>query len=201
MANLVDMPLFPLGTVLFSGSKLPLRIFEPRYLGLVSECMRAEAPFGVVLIREGHEVRLPDQDAPTIFHIGTAAHIVDFDPLPNGRLGIVCEGRERFRIHRSWVRDDDVMAARVEYLPEERPSTVGPDFSGLVDVLSDLMQHPLVRKLGLEVDYDDARSVSWRLADLLPIDVETRQNLLQMRQAHDRLEVLDRMVREMSSEE
>lgn len=199
MANLVDMPLFPLGTVLFCGGKLPLRIFEPRYLGLVSECMRSESPFGVVLIRDGHEVRQPDQDAPTTFHIGTAARIVDFNPLPGGRLGIVCEGHERFRVHRSWMREDDVMAAQVEYLPVEPPSAVDPAFARLVDVLEDLMDHPLVRKLELAVDYDDARSVSWRLADLLPIDVESRQNLLQMPRAHERLEELDRMVREMSS--
>ena len=57
--SLTDTPLFPLGTVLFPGGLLPLRIFEQRYLEMAKVCLREGTPFGVCLIREGSEVGAP----------------------------------------------------------------------------------------------------------------------------------------------
>ena len=74
------IPLFPLGTVLFSGGRLPLRIFEPRYTAMISRCLREQSGFGVVLIREGADARLgPNPQQPKIFNVGTYATIVDFN--------------------------------------------------------------------------------------------------------------------------
>ncbi len=194
-----EIPLFPLGAVLFQGGKLPLQSFEPRYLGLVSSCMRTSTGFGVVLIRQGREVHQRGTSAPTTFSIGTMADIVDFDHLPNNRLGIVCRGTTRFRIHRSWVRDDDIMAADVEFLAEESSSDIDPSYAGLVATLKELLKHPMVKKLGIEVDVNDARDVSWRLAELLPIDVAARQDLLQMTDANERLGELQRVLANLRS--
>ena len=194
MSTHEEIPLFPLGTVLFQGGRLPLRIFEPRYLGLVSSCMRASSGFGVVLIRQGREVHEKGAAAPTTSTIGTLAEIVDFDPLPNNRLGIVCRGKERFRIHRSWVRDDDILAAEVEFLADEQDADIEPGYADLVATLQELLKHPMVEKLGIEVDVTDARAVSWRLAELLPIDMAARQELLEMTSATERLGALQRVL-------
>src|SRR6476469_216509 len=93
-AQQVVMPLFPLNTVLFPGGPLPLRIFETRYVDMVRHCMRERCPFGVVLIRAGAEVGAVADTA----EVGTTAHIVDFNPMPDGLLGISCVGEHKFRV-------------------------------------------------------------------------------------------------------
>lgn len=190
-----EIPLFPLGTVLLCGGRLPLQIFEPRYLDLVGRCMKSDAGFGVVLIRAGREARLPgDAGPPAIFDIGTYAKIVDFNPLSSGRLGILCAGGGKFRVHRSWEAADKLMMAEVEFLPEERAAAVGEEFRPLVETLRVLVKHPMIQQLAPEVDYEDARSVSWRLAELLPLEAETKQSLLQMQLPCERLVEIRRLI-------
>ena len=89
-----EIPLFPLGTVLFPGGPLPLRIFEARYIDLVRRCLRDGSGFGVVLIRDGVEAGGP----ALTFDVGTYARIVDFSQQPDGLLGIRASGERRFRI-------------------------------------------------------------------------------------------------------
>ena len=87
MAGVVRVPLFPLSTVLFPGGPLPLRIFEARYVDMISRCMKDDSPFGVVLIREGDEV------GPAKTHdIGTLARIVDWYQGSDGLLGVTARG-------------------------------------------------------------------------------------------------------------
>ena len=88
----IKIPLFPLSTVLFPSGVLPLRIFEPRYLSMVSDCMRNESEFGVVLITQGREAGQPAQ----FHHTGTLARIIDFDQLDDGFLGITMPWRAAF---------------------------------------------------------------------------------------------------------
>ena len=76
--TIAELPLFPLGTVLFQGGSLPLQIFEPRYLDMVSRCMKEDEPFGVVLIRQGSDTWKRGTGGPDLFDIGTEARIVDF---------------------------------------------------------------------------------------------------------------------------
>ncbi len=192
----MEIPLFPLGNVLFSGGRLALQIFEPRYLDLVGRCMRANTGFGVVLIREGQETRGANagDGPPLLFDIGTHARIVDFNQLASGRLGITCAGDGKFRIHHTWEAADRLVMAEVEFLAEERPTAVGEEFQPLVDTLRVLAQHPMIQQLALDIDYDDARSVSWRLAELLPLEAETKQSLLQMHLPRERLVEIQRLI-------
>ena len=117
MSDTTEIPLFPLATVLFQGGRLPLRIFEPRYLDMVSRSMREQSPFGVVLIRRGSDARLqPDAPQPEIFEVGTAAEVVDFNQLRNGRLGVVVKGGSKFRITRTREQPDHLLIGEVRYL-------------------------------------------------------------------------------------
>ena len=80
--------------MLFPGGRLPLRLFEQRYLGMASQCLKQGAPFGVCLIRDGREVGEPAMPA----EVGTLARIVEWDMPQLGVLQVVAHGEGRFRI-------------------------------------------------------------------------------------------------------
>lgn len=192
-----ELPLFPLGTVLFQGGNLQLQVFEPRYLDMVSRCLRDSSPFGVVLIRRGSDTWRPGVDGPQLFEIGTEANIVDFNQLGNGRLGITVQGRRKFRVREVREQADHLLLGRIAYLPEEPVMTVGAEHQDLVDLLSELLAHPGVQKLNLDIDLNDARSVGWRLSELLPIEAEIKQSLLQLQLPRERLQELTRLVNKL----
>ena len=178
------LPLFPLQTVLFPGGRLPLRIFEARYLDLVSRCLRDEGPFGVCLIRRGTEAGAPAE----FFPLGTSARIVDWGQLADGLLGITVHGEQRFRVLTSSVDASGLVRAEVEWC-EELPVTLSqadPDLGPLRELLvraSDSMALPYPIS---EAELDDPGWLSFRLAELLP-DLGLKQMLLQMNSGQERL--------------
>ena len=93
-SNLVQLPLFPLNLVLFPGMRLPLHIFEERYKTMISDCIRRETPFGVLLIKQGPEAGGPAEP----FRIGTTARITQNTQLEGGRLNILTIGEKRFEL-------------------------------------------------------------------------------------------------------
>jgi Lon protease-like protein len=195
MPDTVEIPLFPLHPVLFPGGRLPLQIFEPRYMDMIRDCMRHGKPFGVVLIRRGADARLlAEMPQPEIFDVGTEAHVVDFNQLANGRLGIVVRGGRKFRVRRTREQEDHLLVGEVEYLPDEPALPIDTAHQDLVDILRELVKHPMIEKLGLEIDFSDARSVGWRLAELLPIEPEIKQSLLKLQWPRERLQELTRLV-------
>ena len=117
----MQIPLFPLNTVLFPGMVLPLQIFEPRYLKMVARCLSDEGCFGVVLIREGGEV------GPTAvpYEVGTLARIQSVDKEPGGTLHIVAVGVRRFQIN-EMLEDQPWPSADITEWPIDpgEPSTV-----------------------------------------------------------------------------
>jgi Lon protease-like protein len=115
----MNLPLFPLNTVLFPGMSLPLHIFEPRYRAMIAACLASQQPFGVVLIRSGPEVGGPAQPHA----VGTTARILAHERLPDGRLNITTLGHERFRIQAT--RDDaDLLVAEADLLPHPAAAPV-----------------------------------------------------------------------------
>lgn len=115
----LSVPLFPLNTVLFPGGPLPLRIFEPRYLDMVARCVKNDSCFGVCLIEDGKEAR----DAAVPHSIGTLARIIDWDKLPDGMLGIVALGSDRFHIDSTDVESNQLIHGTVTLLPNLRPAS------------------------------------------------------------------------------
>ena len=111
--------LFPLQTVLFPGMRMPLHIFEDRYRTMIRECIEEDAPFGVLLIREGAEV-----GAGAVPHnVGTTARITQVEYLEDGRMNIFTIGGQRFRIDRL-MTDRDYLSGEVEFI-EQEPSDDG----------------------------------------------------------------------------
>lgn len=174
---LIELPLFPLETVLFPGGYLPLRIFEPRYLDMVRECARNGSGFGVCLILQGHESGAPA--TPTA--VGTVARITDFHNREDGLLGIVAEGGARFRVVRSRVRHDGLLRGEVVVWPDEPVQPVPVEFALLQSILERLIETmaPQWRDVP-RTAYDDASWLGFRLAELLPLTTDEQQSLLEL---------------------
>jgi uncharacterized protein len=185
------LPLFPLNTVLFPGGPLPLRIFETRYLDMVRYCMRERSPFGVVSIRAGAEVGAVADTA----EVGTTAHIVDFNPLPDGLLGISCVGERKFRVLRRWQQNDGLNVADIELLaPEERLDLPG-EFQHLGVLLRKVLPELGELYAATFMHPDDAAWVGYRLAEILPVSLSEKQQCLEIDDPLVRLARLNPLIR------
>ena len=177
MPGTLQIPIFPLGTVLYPESTLPLRIFEQRYLDMTKVCIRDSAPFGVCLIREGLEVGSPAVPWDT----GCTARITQWDMPHLGLFHLITQGDAVFRILEQWHTKSGLIQAQVE-LYDPLPAQALPDQFQLLAELLD----KLLRKLGAErsptpARMDDAVWVGYRFAELLPLDADLRQQLLEAR--------------------
>lgn len=185
--SIVDIPLFPLRTVLFPGGFLPLRIFEQRYLDMVKNCAQQDSSFGVCLIREGGEAVVPVKTAD----VGTHARIVDWYTLDDGLLGVSAIGGSRFVTEATSRQDDGLLRARVRILPEPPACPLPTQYDLLAEVLGRFMekvghQYPSFSQENLH----DAVWVGYRLAELLPLTGIEKQHLLELSDPFERLQSL-----------
>jgi Lon protease-like protein len=190
-AEKAAMPLFPLNTVLFPGGPLPLRIFEARYVDMVRHCMRERCSFGVVLIRAGAEVGAVADTAP----VGTTARIVDFNPMPDGLLGITCVGEQKFRVLERWQQSDGLNVARIEMLPQEEQIDLPGEFQHLGMLLRKVLPELGELYAGLPMRPDDAVWVGHRLAEILPVGLSEKQQCLEIDDPLVRLARLNPLIR------
>jgi hypothetical protein len=182
----VEIPLFPLGTVLFPGGPLPLRIFETRYIDLVRRCLRDDTGFGVVLIREGPEAGGP----ASTYEVGTYARIVDFSAQPDGLLGIRAAGERRFRILAARRARDGLNLADVAWLPEESVVPLPAEYAELGPTIDSILTQAGEPYASLERHPDDAGWVSGRLAEVLPVPAVHKQHCLELDDPVERLRYL-----------
>jgi Lon protease-like protein len=176
-----EIPLFPLGTVLFPGGLLPLKVFEQRYVDMTKACLRDNTPFGVCLIKEGHEVGQPA--APHA--IGCLAHIAQWDvPHPN-LFAVLARGSTRFRVLDTTVTGNGLITARIETLPE--PTQPGSVDRACQEVLRLAIERAGVESVPGPVRLDDPVWVSYRLAEILPIPAQDKQALLELTDTGARL--------------
>jgi uncharacterized protein len=185
----VQIPLFPLNTVLFPGGPLPLRIFEARYLDMVSERLRADAPFGVLLIRDGLEA-----GPATTAAVGTLARITDWYQGSDGLLGVTAVGEQRFRLRSTERRPDGLNVGDIDLLPEEPPSPLPDEFQGLAAILKAVLDDLGRLYEPLERRYEDAGWVTWRFVEVLPLDLEQKQACLERSTAAERLQLVAQLL-------
>ncbi|HZN86474.1 MAG TPA: LON peptidase substrate-binding domain-containing protein [Burkholderiales bacterium] len=189
MSAAADLPLFPLQTVLFPGGRLPLRIFEQRYLEMAKACLRDGAAFGVCLIREGSEVGEPALPED----VGCTARIVEWDMPQLGVLQVVARGERRFRIRERRVQADGLARAAAEFLAGETDAPL--DAADLcARVLRRILDAAPAGLVEAPPRYDSSAWVSARLAELLPLSGAAKQRLLEMDDARARLEILRRLI-------
>lgn len=178
----VELPLFPLNTVLFPGQVLPLHIFEERYRLMIRRCLAEDLPFGVVLIRSGHEVG--EEAEPHT--VGTMARILESTHLPNGTMNIVTVGVERFRIL-SLIRDQPYLRGKVEALPmaDEENSDGIAELARRVRGKTERYIDLIAEAAGLQIQVDQMPDgppqLGYLAAITMQIDNKEKQELLMSR--------------------
>jgi len=196
-----SLPLFPLGTVLFPGGYLPLQIFEMRYLDMVAKCHQAGAPFGIVTLRRGSEVRkAPDSDHLTqeIFHdLGTLASITSLSRPQPGLLLIQCQGLQRFVVKQHELLKHGLWIASVQVLPNDLqvpiPDDLEPVALALRRVITTLQAQGIAAdQMPMQPPYrlDDCAWVANRWCELLPMTLDQKQQLMALDNPLVRLELV-----------
>ena len=184
-----SLPLFPLNTVLFPGGRLPLRIFEQRYMDMAKACLKDGTPFGVCLIVDGKEVGEPAVPAD----VGTLARITSWDMPQLGVLQVLALGSQRFRIKAHRVATGGLVRGDVELLDVDQDSAIPENCAKCVKILQrviteqpDLFEPPLLK--------ESSSWVSSRLTELLPLPLSAKQELLELSDARGRLERLSALL-------
>lgn len=173
--------IFPLGTVLFPDGLLPLKVFEQRYMEMTTACLRDGQPFGVCLIREGNEVGPAAVPEP----VGCLANIVHWEMPQLGVFQLLARGGERFRIREMRVQPNQLIAASIEALPSDTGrDEVDPACGELLRVIIDKAG---ATRFPAPLRLDDAAWVGYRLAEMLPMEAATRQQMLELTDAQERL--------------
>lgn len=184
------IPLFPLRTVLFPDGPLPLRVFEPRYLDMVSRCMRAESPFGVLLLLAGSEV-----GAGRTASLGTLARITDWYQGSDGILGITAVGLNRFELQRIDQQADGLYVGDILPIAGEAPVSLPAEYRPLAELLQVILEDLGKLYQDLPKRFEDATWVGCRFAEILPMPVEQKQHCLQLTDPIARLEFVRPMLR------
>jgi Lon protease-like protein len=189
------LPLFPLNTVLFPRMPLPLHVFEERYKQMINRCLQDETPFGIVLIKEGEEVG----EAVVPEGVGTIARIHAIERLDEGRMHLLTEGTERFRLLDYIVGSEPYLVGLIEPLHDEPSDT--KKLAPLVSHVSDQFHeyfHTLVATAGVDMpDYelpDDPEEFSFVIAAVVRTDMRRRQALLEMTDTAARLRLQKKLL-------
>ena len=188
--------LFPLKSVLFPGTLLPLKVFEARYLDLVGECLRESKPFGVVCLHSGNEV---GRDAASFEMAGALAHIESVDADGPNLLRLVCRGGARFEIEGDARRQPDgLWMAAVRTLPGDEVELPAPEHLGTVQALQQVIvslreqgNSPFAEPFAL----DDAGWVANRWCEILPIPLAAKQRLMLLPEPQIRLRLVHEYLR------
>ena len=201
------LPLFPLQTVMFPGTLLGLRVFEARYLDMMSDCMRQQQPFGVICLKQGTEVERRNRARQGVGHtetqlenVGVIAQIDAVDAEQPGILEVRCTGRQRFRLLQAPLqRDNGLWVARAEGMPDDPARAPGPAMQHTVDALAEaikkLQEHDRV-PFASPYRLDDAGWVANRWCELLPVSLAAKQKLMELDDPVIRLSLVDGFLRD-----
>ena len=195
--TLTSLPLFPLQAVLFPGGILALRVFEVRYLDMVRKCQQAGAPFGVVCLHSGDEVRRAGAPQEQFHGVGTLARIEQLNSPQPGLLTLLGRGSQRFRIVRSSLLAHGLWVADVEHLADDLPVPIPEDLrktaTALAQVLATLRQrHPEDASaiIPTNTQLQDCGWVANRWCELLPVPLALKQQLMELDNPLVRLELV-----------
>jgi uncharacterized protein len=192
----MKIPLFPLNAVIFPEGELQLRLFEPRYLDMVSECLRTEGGFGICLIREGEEAG----QVADFFPMGTYVKVIDWDQMEDGLLGITVKGERRFKVNHTEVQQDNLCLGDVIMLDED-DELLPVSYQGFSDLLKEIGNRYELPFINEPERFEEATWVSDRLAELLPFEISAKQSLLEMDSALNRFDYMQALLEKIDSGE
>ncbi|UCV00556.1 LON peptidase substrate-binding domain-containing protein [Acidovorax radicis] len=195
--TLSSLPLFPLGSVLFPGGVLALRVFEVRYLDMVRKCHQTGAPFGVVSLTQGHEVRQAGAPDERFHDIGTLAVIEHLDNPQPGLITLLCRGSQRFRISERHHLPHGLWTADVDHIDHDLTVPVPEDLqkaaTALAQVLHTLRQRDPDTPNAITPTAGQLNDCGWvanRWCELLPVPLELKQRLMELENPLVRLELV-----------
>ncbi|WP_353235497.1 LON peptidase substrate-binding domain-containing protein [Diaphorobacter ruginosibacter] len=195
--TLSSLPLFPLNTVLFPDGELALHVFEVRYLDMVRKCHQAGAPFGVVALSSGSEVRKAGAPQEQLYATGTLASITELQSPQPGLINLRCKGGDRFQITQQRLLNHGLWIADVLILPADQQVSVPPELLVCSELLANALQSLRERTPENAVhitptagQLNDCAWVSNRWCELLPMPVELKQRLMTLDNPIARLELV-----------
>ena len=179
---MIELPLFPLKTVLLPGNALPLKIFESRYTDMVAHCMREMSNFGIILIFKGEESERNSE----VHSIGTTAKIHDWQNRKDGMLGITALGVDRFEIEKTRTQPDGLTVATVKILEEESNQKIPQQYL----YMQELLEHISQQEARIFKPDDGFIEILYQLIYLLPLDSNLKQRLLEIPKSLSRAVIL-----------
>jgi uncharacterized protein len=192
-----DLALFPLRTVLFPGGLLELKIFEARYLDLISRCLRETERFGVVALKSGHEARHPHERVE-LHEVGTLAELIDVDSTQVGILQARCRGGMRFTVGATHQEKDGLWRAATTPIAADPVVLPAPGHGDIVKGLAEAiatLEAQDTRPFLEPHHLDDAGWVANRWCEILPFPLEAKQRLMALADPLARLDVVDSLLR------
>lgn len=199
MSRIAALPLFPLQSVLFPGGLLVLKVFEARYLDLMTDCLRRQQPFGVVCLLQGGEVRQPRAAKVRFERSGVLARLDEVDSEQPGLLRVRCTGTQRFRRRAApTMLDNGLWVCPVSVLPGDTARMPGPAMlptvqalAGAIKTLAAQGRTPFAEPYRL----DDAGWVANRWCELLPVPLSAKQKLMELDDPQMRLRLVQDYLR------
>ena len=188
--------LFPLSVNVLPGAYLPLQIFEPRYIDMVSECLANSEGFCIVLFKDDENEE--NTDYLPHHNIATYVEIVDFNKLDNGLLGITVQGKHKIRIEDVWKQEDELLLGKIEKINEEDDNLSNePEYLDLWNMVKEITNHPEIKKLNLDLDLNSSISVCYILASVLPLRPQEKQTILEFENNRDKLDYLKALIKRL----
>lgn len=193
-----ELPLFPLSEALFPDGLLELKIFEARYLDLISRCMREQRPFGVVALRAGTEAKV--SDVPVTLHgAGTLAELIEVDSAQAGILLVRARGTRRFLLDSPWQQPDGLWVGRAQELPADEVVAPAPAHADIVAKLAAAVATLAEQGAAPFLEpyrFDEAGWVANRWCEILPFPVEAKLRLMMFHDPRGRLDIVDASMRD-----
>ncbi len=193
----ISLPLFPLQSVLFPGGLLSLKIFEARYLDLMSACLRERQPFGVVALEAGGETKA-GAGAVKLEKVGCLAELLEVESPQQGILQVRCRGTERFEIESAEQRGNGLWVAEATPLPSDEsllpPQELVGSAKGLASAIASLREQgnePFLEPYR----FDDVGWLANRWCEILPISLAAKQKLMELPDPLVRLRLVDDYLR------
>ena len=191
-----NLPIFPLGIVALPGTIQNLQIFEPRYINMVKKCMANDHGFVIAF-----QTKLSNRDDYEVSQHGSYVEIIDFNNLPNNLLGITVKSLNKVSIKNLIQLEDGLNMAQTNPIidPEVDDQALLAKFPEISNILSQILKHPRVANMPIEIDFNSADSVAYNLAGLIPIPWTYKQSLLEAFDASQRLLILSKYIEEIST--
>ena len=197
MEKVSSSALFPLSVNVLPGAYLPLQIFEPRYIDMVSECLANSEGFCIVLFKDDENGE-NNEYLPYHHDIATYVEIVDFNKLDNGLLGITVQGKHKIRIEDVWKQEDELLLGKIEKINEEDDNLSNdPEYLDLWNMVKEITNHPEIKKLNLDLDLHSSISVCYILASVLPLRPQEKQTILEFENNRDKLDYLKVLIKRL----